>query len=264
AVLVTTTYRAGRAIALPTLQCEHTHFATHQNTDAKTLGDYLHWFGALNLVSEEDAAATLAAFTPGGPSSCVLHTAFGDRESAALFLDGNMPKPRSWYLELGRRALRAMLDVEHQPNDRLRYRILDDALWSRALDIGANVNLGPLVGLSTADERVGYLVGDLFIITGWADAMATAAELVRDIRNFVGSAEPAALLENDAFRKKRDTLQRKLSAVVQASKTRFDTPWGMVSLFLAAGSPPTAWGKAVARGLAIERHSSPAIAAAQP
>jgi hypothetical protein len=178
-----------------------------------------------------------------------------------MFLDGETLRPKGYYLEVGRQALRALLDPDHQAIDRLRYQVLDDGLWSTALRTGANVNLGPLVGLSTGDARVTYLIGDLVVITDWADAMASVGTLVRDMRSFVGSADPATLPHDNTFKRKRDALQQKLAGIVKASKTRFDEPWGMVSLFWAAGSPQTAYAKAVTRNLIVEQRAHPAIAA---
>jgi hypothetical protein len=260
-VLVTTTYRASRALAPTELGCEHMHFAVNQNTNDQIVGDYLSWFIALNLLTKQEKADILAQFTDGGPSSCVLRTAFDDRACVALFLDGTTPRSGEYYLDIGRQALRALLDPDHQAIDRIRHQILEDKLWPKALEIGANRNLGPLVGLSTGDMRVNILSGDLGVITDWADAMVAVGALVRDIRAYVGdTADPAMLLHDNTFKQKRETLQKKLASVVKASKTRFDEPWGMVSLFWAAGSPQTAYAKTTTQHLTVERRAQPAIA----
>ncbi|MGA3235113.1 MAG: hypothetical protein ABSG03_02325 [Bryobacteraceae bacterium] len=262
-VLATTSYRAGKAVALPDLSCEQMHFALNQNTSQQIMGGYLSWFIPLNLLTAPDKAAILSGFTKGGPSTCVLRTSFGDAVCASMFFDVNGDlRAKQYYLEIGRQALRALLDPENQPMDRLRYQIVDDAIWPTALHIGANVNLGPLAGLSVGDDRVEYLIGDVVVITDWAEAMVGAGELVEDVRTFVGDADPTTLFHSDEFKTKRDALQKKLATLVKASKTRFDKPWGMVCLFWAAGSPPTAYGKAVAQKLTVERGSQPALAAA--
>ena len=136
--------------------------------------------------------------------------------------------------------------------------------WPQALTIGADVNLGPLVGLSTADPRVAYLSGDVVVITDWANAMVAVGALVQDLRTFVGTADPTTLVQNNAFKHKRNALQQKLAGVVQASKTQFHEPWGMVSLFWAAGSPQTSYAKTVTQHLTIERRAQPVIAIAKP
>ena len=261
-VLVTTTYRAAKAVSLPDLTCSQTHFALHQKTNQQTVGDYLNWFVALGLLTKADKAAFLAKFTDGGLSTCVLRTSFTDTDCLAMFFDaaGEL-RPRKYYLEFGRLAMRALLDPQHNANDALRYQVVDDALWPQAAAIGANDNLGPLVGLSTADPRVGFLIGDVYVIAQWADTMTTAGEMLAQVREFVGEADPAGLFENPEFKKKTDALQKKMASMVKASKTRFDEPWGMVSLFWAGGSPPTVYGKAVAGALTIEKGAQPALAA---
>ncbi len=262
-VLVTTCYRAGKAVSLPGLTCAQTHFALQRNANYQNMGDYLNWFVALGLIAPEDKAGFLAKFTDGGLSTCVLRTSFGDADCLAMFFDAQGKlRPQRDYLEIGRLAMRALLDLQHQEIDKLRDRILDDALWPQALAIGANVNLGPLVGLSTADVRVGYLIGDVYVITQWAETMGGGGAMLAQVREFVGDADPAGLFKSDEFKKKTGALQRKLASMVKASKTRFDEPWGMVSLFRAGGSPHTAYGKAVAGALTVERGAQPALTAA--
>jgi hypothetical protein len=253
-VLATTTYRAGKAIVLPTLTCEQVHFVLNHNTNQQIMSDYLNWFCALRILTAPEKAALMGKFIPGGPSTCVLRTAFTDSDSTSMFFDGSgNPRPESYFLETGRLAMRALLDPAHQDIDKLRYQIVDDALWPKALSVGASPGLGPLVGLSTDDPRVGVLRGDVFVITGWADAMSKVGAIVQDVRNFVGSADPATLAQNNVFKQKSGALQNKLAGVAKTSKIRFAEPWGMVSLYWAAGSPATSYGKVVAGSFALER-----------
>jgi hypothetical protein len=261
-VMVTTSYRAGKAVALPDLRCDQMHFALNQNTNQQIMGDYLRWFIALQLLAVQDGSAILSQFIDGGPSTCVLRTSFGDSDCASMFFDQQSnSRVMQYYLEIGRQALRALLDPEHQSIDRLRYQIVDDTLWPKALQIGANVNLGPLIGLSTADVRVEYLIGDVFVITGWAEVMVKAGGLIQAMRAFVGDGDPKTLFHNNEFKKKLDVLQKTMADLVKASTIRFDEPWGMLCLFWAAGSPHTAYAKAVARKLVVERGAQPALPA---
>jgi hypothetical protein len=261
-VLVTTSYRAGKAVPLPNLSCEQMHFALNQNTNQQIISDYLSWFIALKLLELPDKQMLLSQFIDGGPSTCILRTSFGDADCTAMFFDGHGKlRAMEEYLEIGRQALRALLDPEHQAIDQLRYKIVD-TLWQKALAIGANVNLGPLVGLSTADARVEYLIGDVLLITTWAKAIVEVGSLVQDVRAFVGDSDATTLFYNNEFKKKCDALQKKLAAMVKASKVRFDEPWGMVCLFWAGGSPRTAYAKAVSERLTLERGAVPALAAA--
>jgi hypothetical protein len=262
-VLATTSYRAGKAVVLPDLNCEQVHFALNQVTNRQIMGNYLRWFIALKLLTVQDNAAFVKNFIDGGPSTCVLRTSFGNAECESMFFDGdNHLRPPQYYLEFGRQALRALLDPEHQAIDQLRYKIVDDALWPTALSIGANVNLGPLVGLGTSDAKVDLLIGDVLVITEWAKAMTEAGAFVQDMRTFVSDSNVATLFENKDFKRKRDALQQKMAAIVKASGIRFDEPWGMVCLFWSCGSPKTAYGKIVAKRLTVERGTQPALSVA--
>jgi hypothetical protein len=235
------------------------HFALNQDTNQQIMGDYLNWFVALKLLAAQDKATILGPFTAGGPSTCVLRTTFGDAECEAMFFDqqGKL-RTQQYYLEIGRQALRALLDPAHKDFDRIRYQIVDDKLWPAAASTGANVNLGTLVGLSTSDVKVRVLVSDVKVIKDWAEAMVGAGALVQDVRSFVGKSDPATIVRNPDFKTKRDALQRKLASVVKASTMQFDEPFGMVSLFWASGSGQTAFAKATAKNLTVQRGVQPA------
>ena len=252
-VLATTCYRAGKVISLPTLNCSQVHFALNQNTNHQIMSDYLRWFVALHLLSRPDAEASMAHFCDGGPSTCVLRTFYADEDCEALFFDAEgQLHSKKLFLDIGRRAMSALLDPQ-QPIDALRLRILADELWPIAVDTGANVNLGPLLGISTDDPLVSYVIGDVFVISQWANAMAFAAAAVNDMRAFVGDADPSTLINNNQFTKKRDQLQQGLASMAKSSKARFDEPWGMVSLFWASESRPRTYGKARTLGFTLER-----------
>ncbi|HEY4085177.1 MAG TPA: hypothetical protein VGM43_04525 [Bryobacteraceae bacterium] len=244
-VLVTTTYRAAQAIAPPAMACEHVHFAFHQKTNHATFHDYLTWFMALQLMDAGERDTTLHTFADGGPSTCVLRTAFNDHDCTALFLKDGQPRNLTEYEDIGRRTLRALLNPSDAV-DAVRYRLIDDGLWQQALRTGSNPSLGPLVGLSTNDPRVSVLIADILVIREWAGAMSDVSELVARHRGLVDSGAAAA-------QQSRDALQKKLSEVVHASTMRFDKPFGMVALFRAAGSPPAAYGRAVMKPLTVER-----------
>lgn len=259
-VLATTTYKAGKAVAMPELNCEQMHFALHRHTDRRIMGDYLRWFAALNIISSAERQEILSTFAKADTSTCVLRTSFSDHDCSAMFFDGagNL-RPKIYYLDFGRQAMRAMLDPENQPIDKYRYRIVDDELWQNALiHIGANVNLGPLVGLETNDPNVNVLISDVKRITDWAGAMVDVGVLVQQVRTLVGNTDPVKLVKNDEFNRRRGDLQKKLGNLLSASKEQFDTPWGMVCLYWAGGSPRTSYGKTIAGQFTLERGTKPA------
>ncbi len=245
AVLVTTTYRAAQAIAPPAISCEHVHFAFHRKTNQATLRDYLTWLMALELMDAGDRDGILRTFAGSDSSTCVLRTAFNDHDCAALFLRDGQPRELKEYQDIGRRALRALLNPADTV-DALRCRLVDDGLWQQAVAVGSNPSLGPLVGLATNDPRVSILIADILVIKEWAGAMSEVSKLVARHRVLADSGAAAV-------QQSRDGLQKKLLEVVQASTMRFDKPFGMVALFQAAGSPPAAYGKVAAKPLTIER-----------
>jgi hypothetical protein len=252
-VLATTCYRAGKAISPLTLSCAQVHFALNQNTNHQIMSDYLSWFVALHLLAQPAADSYLAHFNDGGPSTCVLRTFFANADCEALFFDAaGQLRPKTYFLEVGRQAMRALLDPGLQPIDALRSQILDDAIWPTAIATGANVNLGPLVGIGTEDRRVSILIGDVYVISEWARTMTQSASSVQEMRALVGNADPATLMGNNQFKSKRDQLQKNLASMAKASKARFDEPWGMISLFWASGFSSGAYGKTATQAFTLE------------
>jgi len=256
-VVATTTYRAGRAISLAGLNCEQVHFAISRKTSEETIAQYIRWFSALNLLTPDKQLQVKGQLHPGGTSTCVLRTSYADKDCDAMFLDasGNV-YTEAHYIEIGRQALRALLDIEASPNDRFRMKIVEDAVWPKALSFGPVPALGPLVGLSADDPRVELLIGDVFIISQWAAAMAEAAKQVQSMRTWIGGADLQTVLANPEFKSRRDDLQKKLAGMIKTSKVRFAEPWGMVSLYWSAGSPSTAYGEITEDALSVTASSN--------
>jgi hypothetical protein len=139
--------------------------------------------------------------------------------------------------------------------DRYRSNLLDQH-WEEAVKNGANVNLGPLMGLhltdSTGSMITQYLIGDVYTITWWASAMVAAGETILEMQTFLGSADPVTLADSHEFAKQRDQVQKKMAGVISNSRTQFDEPWGLVSLFRAPGSTGAS-ARLVANQLLLQR-----------
>jgi hypothetical protein len=216
----------------------------NSKTSDETIARYLRWFSALNLLTPDKQLKVKGQLHPGGKSTCVLRASYADKDCDAMFLDASgKAHTRAHYLEIGRQSLRALLDVAGSPNDRYRMKIVEDALWPQALSLGPVPALGPLAGLGADDARVELLIGDVFVISQWATAMADTALQVQSMRRWIGGADLHAVLSNPDFRSRRDELQKKLAGMIKTSKVRFAEPWGMVSLYWSAGSPGTAYGR---------------------
>jgi hypothetical protein len=243
-VLVSTTCRASRAVALPTLHCSNLHFVVRQDANRATVADALNWFVALHLLTLEQAALHLARYNGGAACTCLLRTAFDDAACEALFFDGERLRGAVYYREFGRRALRALLHPESSAVDLARCRVLDDpGLWDQAVKIGPSPALSPALSMSATDPTFSVILGDIYDILWWADGMASAGTALLAVRQ--------CGREDSAWQSHCDRLQQAMLRVVSSSRARFDEPWGMVSLFWSAGSPPTASGTLRAGSLSV-------------
>jgi hypothetical protein len=261
-VMVTTTWLASQAIRVPDLTCQHVHFAVNRNADKQTIGRCLRWFAALDLIDKEDAAGVVNRFAgDDGPSTCLLRMELDNRACDALFFDasGN-PRPESDYLEIGRRAMQALLDATGSDIDGVRRRFLEDAgTWKRAREIGPSPELRQLIPLAPSDPRrdliLSDITGDVYDIMWWAGSMREAGEELHRMRDFLAGRGPESLAKDAEFARRREKLQDLMAGVVKKSRVRFHEPWGMVCLFRASGSRQRT-GKLVARQLSVERHGA--------
>jgi hypothetical protein len=265
-VLLTTTYVASKAVTLPSLQCENLHFAANENTNKRTIADYLNWFIALKLADENRKRDLVSQYSGGGQSTCLMRVQLDDAACEALFFDsrGNL-RSRPEYLEIGREAMMTLLDPDNSDIDGYRRNLLSDPVtWSKALGTGPSPELRSLLPLSSTDSRLPVVlndvIDDIYDIKWWADSMTKAGKALNDVRNFVGRHDPSTLAADPAFDNQRTTLQDLMSDVAKDSKVRFSEPWGMVCLFLASGSRQ-AYGKLTASNLALELPAGQATSA---
>src|SRR5205085_6619627 len=161
-VMATTTYRVSKTVSMPELNCHNMHFAVNQNTNAQTVRDYLNWFVALNLMKAAEKPGILGQFGAGGASTCLMRTELDDRACESLFFDaaGNL-RPEADYIEIGRRALQALLDPANDEIDRFRNQFLEDPTWQRARAIGPSPELRELLPLASGDARREVLLADV-------------------------------------------------------------------------------------------------------
>lgn len=264
-VLVTTTYVVSRAIAIPSLSCEAAHFASNRNTNRQTIADYTNWFAVLNLLTPAERDAILEKTSKSGASSCVVRAPFDNAACEALFLDsqGNL-RPELQYLEIGRQALKGLLDPGDTPVDQFRYDILNNnATWQKALAKGPNSNLAEIIPLSSADSRfllvLHDVMGDVYNITWWADSMQKAGQALSDMRKFLANRDPTALANDPDFANRCAALQKVMLGVVGASQLRFNEPLGIICLYAAAGSRRSS-GKITSAALTLDKQQAAAAA----
>jgi hypothetical protein len=252
-LMMTATYRVSNTIEMTGLTSHNFHFVANASTKRALLADYLNWFVLMNLLTKEESEDYLKQAPGGGPSTCLLRNELDDAACRALFFQS---PGKLWdvdhYLDIGRRAMRAMIDPNESDKDRLRYELLDRH-WQQAFKTGPNDGLAELVGLHVTDSRdqffLNYLRVDVYTIIWWAKSMRSAGEAIVDMQQYLATKPLAGSHE---FANRREQLQKKMAGVMAKSQTLFDDPWGLVALFWAAGSTGAS-ARLVAQGLLLER-----------
>jgi hypothetical protein len=257
-VLVTTTYRASGAVAMPGLGCANLHFVINRDTDAATVRGYLNWFAVLNLIAKGDVAGVLAGYSGEKTSTCLLRTELDDAACENLFLAGGQRRDEAYYREFGRQAMRALLHPESSAIERARYGFLDDpGTWAQAVRIGPSPELRDLIPLNPRDPGFDMVLadvtGDLYDIVWWAESMTKAGAALVEMRQFLKGRDPVGLKDDAEFQRHCASLQKLMMSVVAKSKARFGEPWGMVSLFWSAGSPAGTTGRLQAGTWSVAR-----------
>ena len=266
-VLVTTTYVASKAVTMPSLSCEATHFAADRNANKQTIADYTNWFVALRLMGRDERTGILGQAVSGGVATCVVRAPLDDAACEALFFDSQGKlRGNADYLEIGRRAMQALLDPADSEIDQFRYSFFEnDVTWQKAVETGPSGQLRDLIPLSSTDSRFDLVLndvsGDLYDIVWWAGSMQKAGQALDDMRTFLAGRDPATLAADAGFASRRVALQKLMLGVVNSSKVRFREPWGLVCLYWAAGSRQSS-GKMTAGKLVLQKEAQPAAVSA--
>ena len=255
-LLLTATYRTSNTIDMTGLASHNFHFAFNDTTKTAILADYLNWFVVMNLISNEERDRCLKQFAGGGPSTCLLRTEFNDEACRSLFFEApGRLRTSSYYLDTGRQAMRALLDPTNSDIDGFRYKLLDQH-WQEAFKLGPVDSLGPLLGLHVSDPTelniTQYLKSDVYTIRWWTNAMTSAGESILEMQQFLAGADPATVADSHEFASRRAQMQAKMAAVIANSQTKFEEPWGLISLFWAAGSTGAS-GRILAKDLLLQR-----------
>ncbi|HWE53350.1 MAG TPA: hypothetical protein VG273_26390 [Bryobacteraceae bacterium] len=265
-VLTTTTYLVGKTVAMPSLSCAAVYFAANRNTGKQALADYTNWFTILNLMTADERHGILAGFGGGGNSACTVRVPLDDRLCESLFFDrAGALRARAEYLEIGRQALKSLLDPAAGTIDQVRYQVLNDATsWASAVKSGPSPELRSLIPLNPTDPSfelaLQVVTGDVYDIAWWASGMANAGLALQHVRDFLAGRDPASLQGDPAFASQRNELQKSMLTMAATSKARFDQPWGLMCLFQAAGAPPAS-GTLKTQVLSIERTGAAVLSA---
>jgi hypothetical protein len=265
-VLTTTTYVVGKTVAMPSLSCAAVYFAANRNTSKRAIADYTNWFAMLNLMTADERRGILAGFGGGGDSSCTIRVPLDERLCEALFFDrAGALRASAEYLEIGRQALKSLIDPTANPINQVRYQVLNEAnRWASAVNIGPSPELRSLIPLNSSDPSfdvaLQVVMGDVYDVAWWANGMVGAGQALQRMRVFLAGRDPASLGVDSAFANQRNGLQKAMLNMVSSSKARFDQPWGLMCLFQAAGSPPAS-GNLTTQALSIERTGAAVLTA---
>jgi len=239
-LLVTAAYKASGAVEAMNLTSQSFHFALNQSTSAGNMTDYLNWLVALDLITPSDEQQLLGTSQDQGSSTCLLRTSLTDAQCRSMFFDeqGNL-RPEAYYLDCGRRAMIALLNDKIEPFDQYRSALLDQQ-WQQALETGPSPQLAEVAGITIDNSDyqaiLSQLMGDVYDITWWSSGMVDAGKELQSMITFLAGQDPGSLKTNPAFETHRASLQKKMAKMIGNSKTRFAEPWGLVSIFYAAGS----------------------------
>ena len=145
----------------------------------------------------------------------MIRTEFDDDACRSLFFQSpNQLWDLAHYLDLGRRAMRALIDPNTGDKDRYRYALLDQH-WADAVTMGPVDGLAGLVGLHLTDSSgaaiTPYLRGDVYTIAWWAGAMVSAGKEILAMQQFLAGSDPAKLAGSTEFARRRDQLQKKMA-----------------------------------------------------
>lgn len=266
-VLTTTTYVVGKSVAMPSLSCTAVYFVANRNTSKQGMADYTNWFTMLNLMTVDERRGILA-FGGGGDSACTIRVRLDDGFCEALFFDrAGALRSGTEYTEIGRQALKSLIDPAANAINRVRYQILNDAnTWANAVKMGPSPELRGLLPLNstdpTFDVALQVVMGDVYDIAWWANGMANAGQALQRVRAFLAGRDPASLAGDAGFANQRNELQKAMLNMVSTSKARFDQPWGLMCLYQAAGSPPAS-GSLTTPALSIQKTGAVVLTAAR-
>ena len=157
-----------------------------------------------------------------------------------MFLDGDAPRDRDFYEDVGKLALLALV----QPDDADAYRrvpLTNGTLW-RGMRDGQSSDFRtllppPITSGSEEAKRlhVAVVTADYLTIVWWAGAMATAAGKLAEMRAFLRRPGAVPSETDEAFISRRKALHDAMVRVVQKSPSTFGgDPWGLVALFYAS------------------------------
>jgi len=245
-VLLTATYKAAGLDVNTSLSAAQSFFHVDKSANRQRMEDYLDAVAAVGLISQPDIETLMGPFDDFGRSSLLLETVYDHAACVRLFTDNGATRNEDFYEDIGKLALLALVQKD-DPDAYRRVPVESATLWKKMKDTGQpgfqQILPPPITGGTSQTLLVAVVAADYTLIRWWAHAMATAATRLADMRAFLGGRTADTIDPKDqAFIKKRGDVANAMVKAVQANKSSFDDPWGLVALFMASGRTATATG----------------------
>jgi hypothetical protein len=236
--MMTLTYRASGLDVNTDLAASQSFFFFDKDANRQRVSDYLDAVAAVGLMNPIDIERKLGNEDDFGKASLQLQTRFDKLACERMFNQPGPPFDQTFYENVGRRALLALVK-DSDPDAYRRRPLKDDGLWKAMKDAGQPnfpfILPPPITGDSSREGlRVAVVAADYTVIVWWAKAMATAANRLADMQAFLNGRQATALDTDPDFRKRRADLESAIVKVIRQNTSTFDDPWGLVALFMAS------------------------------
>ncbi len=244
-VMITAAY-CSAGLAPHGLRVNYRHFKLRQKTSRPQLKDLLDVAQALELLTVQAKHQTLAQADDFGRTSLLAETGYRKNGVLEMFVKqvagGRFePRDRGHFDGLGREAFRLLLEGDQAAGARDRGDLLADGdLWLRLKAQGnpeAIIRLPEVARTGPVTPHV--FAGDYLSIRWWSKSMRQLSEALAELLNFL-SDRPGIGLTDPDYADKRKKLAKAASKVADDTESRFDDPWGMIAMDLAAKRQGTA------------------------
>jgi hypothetical protein len=240
-LMLTVTYKASGLDQNTGLTAAQSYFKVDNDVNRHEMADYLDAVAAVGLISPAEIETQLGNIDDFDRGSLLIDVEFDQAACERLFSDDGTPRDRTFYEDIGKLALLALV----QEDDADAYRrepLKNGALWQVMRKNGASqfgTLLPPKITAGGADARrlhVAVVTADYSMIVWWAEAMAAAAKKLAEMRAFLKGPPPVTPSDtNTAFTARRKALSDAMVDIIQRSPSTFGgDPWGLVALFYAS------------------------------
>jgi hypothetical protein len=205
-----------------TLHFEHWYFEYQRQGKPGDLKDDFDAAAALGLASPADSAPFLARPRFGRLALLVESRYDAPTARSVFFGPDGKPRPRTYFLWVGRRAL-VLLEAGDQTDGARALLGSDDKLFAALEDAGSHqAVLKELANANIPVELREQMYTDYLVIEWWADAMSALAEKLSKLKD---AKDPV---------KARKELRERLDEVASRTKPLAGEPWGLVAMYLAS------------------------------